>query len=755
MNKILLLISLLMAISACRESASSDAGVMGGEPAGSEGGTPAGTPAGMIAGMPAGAEGGTPAGAEGGTPAGSEGGTPAGSEGGTPAGMTGGTTPETFGTVKFYATYGSEARNQFPALWRPSIPGYGGNAPLVMMLCAQNDERCMNPTWIHEVTESESNGDPIQGSFGRQVEVPNVPTGDYLLMIFADSERSREIGFGWEDQFPSNGEWGGKVSETDLLWSANDDRASDYYNPAPLAHPVQITTNQVLDLETITLGHFYHRDISPMKEAENGLVVVATLDGLRLIDANTFQVLEVAPNSAIYEHQMVDSQENLLQAEVCGLIKGPNQTVFILYKDQSSGFAVQYNPFTKTQSAGRITFPSATQACRGIYFQDQQGAHHLAVVNAPASRMVGGEEGFWIASFDPAFNQNVNANYYSRTNTRAYQRFGFDDVAYAQGKLYFSISIPTGQTNTALDECIGKHCVLAVDYNANISLPASMDPNVWVVGNQSEAAGNVQCVAENGYVGLSAQMFHDGKNLLFVGGCTLIYVYDLATGLKLDMNGALPGKCGLDVTSFGQGIGQFTLSPDGNTLYALPQTKSSKHFNFKLDYDDNRRQTYNRYMVLPIALNQGDIPAVDPLFVGNDIDGFEGDPGFGDMTPALDPGIDLNIGHLIQYIVGWSGALAGSTPGSASIPVGPELAAGSKMLWVRGSGVRGVSGLGKGGNLVTLSLQAAQPILWPQGDESFYRVWMNGAESMPQWGYDLTPENNDNVATRGIIYMAR
>jgi hypothetical protein len=32
---------------------------------------------------------------------------------------------------------------------------------------------------------------------------------------------------------------------------------------------------------------------------------------------------------------------------------------------------------------------------------------------------------------------------------------------------------------------------------------------------------------------------------------------------------------------------------------------------------------------------------------------------------------------------------------------------------------------------------------------------MNGAESMPQWGYDLTPENNDNVATRGIIYMDR
>ncbi len=759
--KKLIMLALLASLFSCRESSELDGGMSGATMTGATmtGATMTGatmTGATMTGGDVGGA-GSTTGGDVGG--AGSTTGGDVGGAGSTTGGDVGGMMlPSTYGSISFKAVYGSAARNQFDALWRPSIPGYGGNSPLVLMLCHTDDPKCRNPQWTHEVSETETNGDPIQGSFGPDITVTQVPTGEYLLMIFADSERSRELGFGWQDMHPSNGDWGGIISETDLLWSADDDQPSEYHNPEPMARLVNVQENQTLALETVTLGHFFHRDISPPKEFEDGLIVVATLNGLRLIDTNTFSVQEVVPNSNYYEHQMVDAQGDALQAEVCGLIKGPNQSVFVLFKEQNQGFAIQYNPFTKEQSAGRIVFPNATQACRGIYFENAQGAH-LAVINAPSSRMVSGTEGVWLANFNGNVDQTITANYYS-SSTVNYLRYGFGDVAYANNQLYFSISLSAQDRNTGLDECLGKHCILEVALNNQLTFPMSGDTQkVWIVDNQAQGIqtpqGEIACVGENGYLGLSAQNFHDGRTLLFAGGCTQIYVYDLMSKSKLDYNGALPGKPGLDGTSFGQGFGQFTLSPDGTILYALPQTKSSKHFNFKLDGVADRRQTYNRYMVLPIALNQGPQPELSPAFVGEDIDDFNGDAGFGDLSPAQDPGIDLNIGHLIKYIVGWSGALAGSTPGSASIPIGPELAAGHKTLWVRGSGATGVSGLGKGGNLVLLSVQHAQPILWPQEGEEFYRVWMNGAQSTPQWGYDLTPENQENIATRGILFLSR
>lgn len=156
------------------------------------------------------------------------------------------------------------------------------------------------------------------------------------------------------------------------------------------------------------------------------------------------------------------------------------------------------------------------------------------------------------------------------------------------------------------------------------------------------------------------------------------------------------------------------------TLWALPQQKSVVHLYVQKGLDPTDHQTFSRYMVLPIDLSTGAQPGPDASYATTDVDGYMGTTSLGPYTtPAIDPGVDVNFGTQVVYQMHWLPSTAGSTFQAASIPIGPTLVTTTGSLWVRGSGVPGTSGPGKGGDLEVLDLATRSPLLFPAEGDAF------------------------------------
>jgi hypothetical protein len=171
--------------------------------------------------------------------------------------------------------------------------------------------------------------------------------------------------------------------------------------------------------------------------------------------------------------------------------------------------------------------------------------------------------------------------------------------------------------------------------------------------------------------------------------------------------------------------------------------------------DPTDRQGYNRYMVLPIDLSTGTEPAPSAAYQSGDIDGYAGPPiDIGQYdTPADDPGVDLNFAHAVVYQLHWLPSTAGSTFQAASIPTGPSFAATGDSLWVRGSGITGLSGLGKAGDVEVIDLGSRQPILFPGEGDAFYGYWTGTPAGDIKTGFDLTPGVAGESRTLGIVFV--
>jgi hypothetical protein len=43
--------------------------------------------------------------------------------------------------------------------------------------------------------------------------------------------------------------------------------------------------------------------------------------------------------------------------------------------------------------------------------------------------------------------------------------------------------------------------------------------------------------------------------------------------------------------------------------------------------------------------------------------------------------------------------------------------------------------------------------MWPRNEDDFFHVWLGGPAPEDNFGYDLTPESTDEVATYSVLYM--
>ena len=694
-------------------------------------------------------------------------------------------------SLSFVPTWGPGAGRQFQGnAWKALIDNnvYTPAAMefrdtrLVIMLCDVADHKCENPLLLREILESETSGDPIQNSFGPEITANDLPGGTFLFMVFADTGISRAMGYGWDDDFETKEtSWGGVVSEMDIMLSDQEIEPSPGVNPEPLAMEVTLVDDQELDLGTLRLQHFHERDISPSPVAENGLLGVAVEDGLRIVDLNTHTVVETTEGSGSYVFVMRDGANEPFGGVVCGMIRGPGNSVYLLYDDPSEGGAGYVVPFdvesrTQLHGGNRILLPGSGghMPCRGIYHEGTEGRGYLWITNASASRLnasgAAAGEGIWHVETGGLANGDITAVYMDGGDDPLLQ-YGIDDFAAHGDTLYMSFT-GTHSSGAAPEPCRTAHCVFKAEFDENTGAPdlRSSGDYDYFVGPEVGASytnenDEVLCIeGVSPWTAIAAATFHDGRNLIFIGGCLEVAAFDADTGEELDMS-PLESVRGLDGTLFGQAFNAFALSPDGSVLWALPQVKSSVHFYIRRGiFDPDLRQTFNRYMALPIDLSQGEVPALHPDFLGDDIDDFEGPwSATSYTTPAADPGIDINYGWYVNYQLRWLSSSNGETFQSASIPVGPSLAVTRHALWVRGSGALGQSGLGKGGNLAVYDFETRRAVLWPWGGEDFYPYWLGGPQEnpystaglpAPMLGFDLSPEDALDHPTRGIEYFS-
>lgn len=671
------------------------------------------------------------------------------------------------GSLTFKATFGSNFPNQIPASWRTPLGVQNQNdAFLVLMLCELEDTLCMQPVVVRELTADA----PVQGSFGPDVSVDMLPEGSYLAMIFLDSERSRTRGFDWASTPARTNElaWGGYVSEFDIMMSHPDDSPAMAHNPPPTPIEVNLSSQGSVDLGTLRLAHFHERRVDPVPETEEGTLIVATETGLRMIELESFEVADTGGGFRDYLLTDREHHDFALKGDICGMVKGADSTLYVLFRGLAgAGFAVPFDAKNRTQigEGYAINFPGGAP-CKGIY-HEHDGQQFLFLINKGASGVARAKEGMWYVSLDDDMTQDTIATQLLKEDD---DLFGlpFNDIAAHQNHLYITTTPGEGDRAHVPSETIGQHTVFKSTFDV-MGRPEFSTGGVydfWTPMPSKDGIvgvnGAVDCITPDQQggtqAGLYAARFHDGRELLFVGGCSRIAAFDLELGERVDLVPSNPRSMDINATLFGHKLTEFSLSPDGDILYIMPQYKSQFHFYFQLDNDPSERQTYNRYMILPLALDQGDVPALHPNFTGDDIDAHEGTTSIGDgITPANDPGIDVNHAHLTRYQVNWVGSLAGSSNQSSSIATGPTLTAGRRTLWVRGSGTPGVSGLGKGSNLMTYSVTQRRAHLWSHNQDGyewdFYHVWQGGNESNAPFGFDLTPENDAALATYGVLFM--
>lgn len=684
-------------------------------------------------------------------------------------------------SMSFIVTWGSNPAQQFHSNGWQTFIDLNVFSPqtddvrdtrMVFMLCEASDTTCESPVVLREVGADETNGDPIQESFGPEVTVTGLPTGTYQFMIFADTGLSRSRGHGWDADFASDETaWAGAVSELDVMLSDPSLSATTGVYPPPAPTEVTLTDGSTTELGTLVLQHVHEQNRSPSPPSETGVIAVAVQEGVRLIDVATHQVVETTASSGAYTFEMTDSGGAPFPGTVCGMVRGPSSSVFVLFDDDSvggAGYAVQFDIGSRAQphTGNRVLFPGGDmdQPCRGVYAENG-GQSYLFVTNASASRHNGpeteGSEGFWHANVSGLDTGDVDALRIDRAADPVFGD-GIDDMAAHEGQLYLSVTGSATSTGVP-PECRGTHCVFVASYD-EAGLPTLAPGGNYdflvgpVVGESYPSEnGDVECVeAASPWAAITVAPFHDGRTLLFLGACLEIAVFDLADGSELDLSEA-DGVQGLDGTVFGSAFNAFALSPDGATLWSLAAHKSFVHFNLRVGIEEpERRQTFNRYMAFPIDLSSGAEPALHPAFVGDDLDGFNGVTDIGtNVTPVEDPGVDINYTWYVRHQVEWLPSTAGATFQSASIPFGPAIAVTPNALWVRGSGAAGQSGLGKGGNLAVYDLATRRAIFWPPEGEPFYRFWAGGPEEQPYYlGFDLTPDAEGELPTRGIEYFA-
>lgn len=675
--------------------------------------------------------------------------------------------------LSFKVTYGKNAGQfSFTQSWRAIIGQYAPKPDLYVLFCQPEDTTCKNPVKTLKLRHGTDYNDPVQASHGPTIELSDLTPGEYTMIVFADSDVSRAAGLGYDDIADIEQAYRG-ISESDMVVS--EDGAKDKVNPPITPKNVNIPAqgNGTLDLGTLTLAHFFERDVSTHPQGENARLVVGISSGLRVIDLNEYRVMPVVEGRKEYTFQLFDASGNAY-TNLCGLAKASEDLVWALYRTSGNGldgYAVPFNPKTLKQiGSKRVEFPSIQGGfpCKGIAHHTDT-ADYLFVANYPGPENA--SEGLWSVHVNDVLLdiQNVTARAYNNQDDKLFAAGSYALAAYQ--KTLFSLPVPSDKT-ARLSPCeAGSACVFKFEIQEDGALTIAQNTSgdtpqydILHAGNitediyTAENGERLQCTPNkfsNPSMGLGE---YQDNAYLFVSRCHDMVVFDLTQTdtPAVDFDDALPGRQNLATYPYGQFMHAFRPSPDKSVLWAVAANSSLvKLFATRVEADGNEaRVSYDRLAAMPIDLS-GPRPALHLDYATQNIDNFEGKPSLDAMkylsSPAIDPGLDLTNFWFQQYLVKLYPSLQGSTP--YFTVTAPKLAVGTRTLWIGNTSTAGSgANFGQYNDFAVYDLEAQRGVFWPQSTtEYFYHVFTSGVTN--RLGFPLTPDADKSLESFDIVYI--
>lgn len=628
----------------------------------------------------------------------------------------------TNGTIKAKLKYVKNFPNQVVSLLRSYLPGdkiFKGDLYIQMAKDEQFKEVVETRLILSDYLFSTG--------FYKDVEIKNLPEGNYWVRFFVDTVYSKEYDGAYSKTK--------SVGPMDVLLCADGSNPTEGKNPEPLAIQVNLVANQVVDLGQHDLGTLVFDDPSFSPERENGYLLTASSgdsvyrNQIKMVDLGSYTVSSTitAKLGAV-----------AFKGDLCGFVKGQGDYLFTIGVGENGAYVFVFDlnqkkfvsnnplliPHPDYGSGNKLDPEKYPWNCRGVsiakdnkeylYLISFKGAGSLTnsapypLVVVDATDLPTGGNGSIVEKYDSSVDPFFDTSRIIR------------GVTTDGSKLYL------------LEASWSKF----VDFNTVYVFDILSDGKVNKIYQFSSGTAEDKCGSTNFWVPAIKVVKWNNENMLLVGNDDNIAIY------KTDSSYTQVSE--INIEKYGSLITSFAVSPDGKALYAMPNCKSYKDKARIRKGISDQRVDLDRHAIVVVDLTS-DPNEPDLLFKDRDFDN-DGDN---------DGGIDLEFLYLKESLLRWCATCTGSVPPTAY--TGPEIVVGKESVFLRGTGIQSSelnsAGLGQVSDIGVYTILDGRGVIFRN-----YQIWLDGPSA--RWGFDLHPENptktfEDDVSTAAFYWLSK
>jgi hypothetical protein len=625
----------------------------------------------------------------------------------------------------FYASFGASSKMARGTLWA--------------RFCEDAACNTVEETVKVEVPGADANGYALYSTgFAKAVTVQtSLLPGTHYLQFVLDTQYSIDEGKGSCSPGKCPQDADTLQTDSDTL-QANNAGGTEYNPPAATTAIFVNSGGGTTTLSnTIYLGHivFSGEELWANPPSESGKILVATSNGgllnaMKTIDLQTYGI---EPSSYVMQRAGGD-----YQGDICGTVRGDNALYAMGITSGFGAHIFELDPKTGIQVGSEaIAFiphqdhsgveadgPDFTisaefypRPCRGVFVKATDGSRHLYLLQFKGAGSLD------TSGPNPLYHVNLTtpatteALFSSATN----QAWRAIDVA--NNKLFVAEMSYSKDNKTDVKK--NKVCTIALTSNGSAS--ATVDCTATEYTSQEKCDSQLHWPSDMKVISLA------GTNYIALGHDKGVAVFK-ASDLTFSHD--------VDLQQFGTLVGYLAFSPDGSSLYAMPQCKANTAVSwFTLPYGASTEKS-DRNLVAALDLTGATLKVANTS-IDIDNDG------------TMDNGIDIDYFFIKNYIRSFGSTL--------SIPpvvyTGPQMVVTEKVLVVRGTGIQGngtttvsSSGMGQVQDIGFFDLAGGKGLVFENYMPFFDGLSANAGQGAAIWGFDLGKDDEEN-ATRALTYL--
>jgi len=564
-----------------------------------------------------------------------------------------------------------------------------------------------------------STASPSGMGFDHAVRFEQAPVGTWTMQLIGDTEASHIMDKG---ECSGLDDCPGDVDLLQMDGTSVEPNVEGGREHNPVAATMEITIDAEGDAITVPdvvfLGHvvFAGDEIHTPPPVDDGRLLVAVsgeADDFRnfmaLVDLDGAEGSDApAADSYVLQHDGAD-----FLGDVCGVVSGGGSRYAIgVGSDGAHVFALDADG-QQVSDTPIVSMPPVGEAypwpCRGVY-AEIGGHEHLYLVQFQGAGS--------LDNSDPHPLYDVDLT----DGTVGTPLDGLVDMALR------SVAIDAANNLVAMDMSWSEDAGNAGQPFDRL-VPITLDGTGAVTGTGTvvvtDHTSNQQCDSTANWPSSVRVVEVGGTERLLLGHDDGVAVLDPATLTEVD---------DLDLRDWGTLFAQMAPSPDGSRIYALPTCKSTTAEDFELPQGADVERA-DKNLVAVLDATGSDLALAD---TGIDVNG----------DGTHDEGIDLDYYRVKSYIRSFSTTL----PIPPVVYVGPQVAVGESMLFVRGSGIQGnggatisSSGMGQPQDFAMFDLGTGHGVVL-----GGYMPFFDGLSAMAGtgaaiWGWDVWPGRESSV----------